>query len=241
MDEGTQTDLVPTVVRFLSESECNAVSTKSLKSAAVCELLPSVIGSVALVAPDPSPTSSSTTTTSAAAAIGKVTPKLMLDLGDEISVGPTTTASATTFECEATLPHIDMAPMISVYSDSTTCYDSQYPDDDSDEEILNIRLLVNCDSEPTVDRCPDGLDCPFCGDAPFCASDCDSDLSEMLQVNRVKDGPLLPTTGILTDTTAKSPAELLAAWFEGQPNFVMQPPWSAPADDEWKLCSQYVT
>ena len=104
---------------------------------------------------------------------------------------------------------------------------------------MNIRLLVNCETESTVDKCPDGLDCPFCGDAPLCASDCDSDMGEML--NRVKDGPLLPTTGILTDTTAKSPAELLAAWFEGQPNFVMQPPWSALADDEWKLCSQYVT
>ena len=139
MDEGTQTDLDPTAVRFLSQSECTTVRTKSLKPAAVCELLPSVFGSVALVAPDPSPTSSSTTTTSAAAAIGKMTSKLMLDLGDEISVGPTTTASATT-ECEATLPNIDMVPQAStsVHSDSTTSYYSQSPDDDSDEEILSL-------------------------------------------------------------------------------------------------------
>jgi len=60
-------------------------------------------------------------------------------------------------------------------------------------------------------------------------------------VNRVKDGPLLPATGILTDTTEKSPAELLANWFESQPNFAMRPLWSAPADDGWKLCPQYVT
>jgi len=214
MDEGTQTDLAPTVVRFLSESECDTMTTKSLKSAAACELLPNVIGSVALMAPDPSPTpTTTTTTTSAAAATGNTTPKLMLDLGDEIPVGPTTNAAATTSECEATLPNIDMAPMISVYSDSTTGYHSQYPDDDSDEEILNIRLLVNCETESTVDKCPDGLDCPFCGDAPFCASDCESELGEMLQVNRVKDGPLLPATGLLIDTTEKSPAELRANWF----------------------------
>jgi len=243
MDEGTQTDLVPTVVRFLSESECSTMSTKSLKSAAARELLPSVIGSVALVAPDASPTPSSTTTTSAAAASGNTTSKLMLDLGDDISVGPATAASVTTSGCVATLPNIDMAPQAStaVYADSTTRYHSQSPDDDSDEEILNIRLLVDCETESAVDKCPDGLDCPFCEGAPLCASDCDSDMGEMLQVNRVKDGPLLPTTEILTDTTAKSPAELLAAWFEGQPNFVMQPPWSAPADGEWKMCSQYVT
>ena len=117
MDEGTQTDLVPTVVRFLSESECDTMTTKSLKSATACELLPSVIGSVALVAPDLSPTPSTTTTTSAAAT-GDTTPKLILDLGDEISVGPTAVVLPTS-ECEATSPKLDMAPQAStaVYSD----------------------------------------------------------------------------------------------------------------------------
>ena len=177
------------------------MASMSLKSAA-CELPPNVNGSVALVALNPSPTPTATTTTTTTAAIGNLTFRPVSDLGDEIPVRPATVALSTS-DCEATSPKLDMAPKTSaaVRSDSTTRYHS-LPQDDSDEEVLDVRLLVSCD-EPPVDRCPDGLDCPFCGDATLCASDCDSDLSEMLQVNRVKDGPLLPTTGILTDTAAK--------------------------------------
>ena len=74
MDEGTQTDLVPTAVRFLSESECETMATTSLKSAAACEPLPNVNGSVALMALNPSPTPTTTTPTTAAA-IGNMTSK----------------------------------------------------------------------------------------------------------------------------------------------------------------------
>jgi len=86
-----------------------------------------------------------------------------------------------------------------------------------------------------VDRCPDGLDCPFCGDAPFYTSDCESEFSDTLQVMRVE------VVEKLAGGYEKSPARLFANWLKGQPNYVMQSLRSALEDGERNMTSKYAT